>query len=114
VSLKRSGFRIREVADRVDGHRRSKVSAFAVRASLTMFLSVVRVRLIYSPFYKWLGRCVAGSVGFTKVARAQPAVHPGQEKMRRKNPFHRLLYGFSFAFSFTPQMNHAQTTTAAG
>jgi hypothetical protein len=32
----------------------SKVTASLFRSSLTMFLSVVRVRLIYSPFYKWL------------------------------------------------------------
>ncbi len=35
----------------VDG---STVTRNLVRASLVMFLSVVRLRLIYSPFYKWL------------------------------------------------------------
>jgi hypothetical protein len=32
----------------------SKVTASLFRSSLTMFLSVLRLRLIYSPFYKWL------------------------------------------------------------
>jgi hypothetical protein len=32
----------------------SKVTSSLFRASLTMFLSVVRVRLIYSPFYRLL------------------------------------------------------------
>jgi glycosyltransferase involved in cell wall biosynthesis len=54
VSLKRAGFRIIEVpiewADKVG----SKVTSTLFRSSLTMFLSVLRIRLIYSPFYKWL------------------------------------------------------------
>ncbi len=54
VCLKRAGFKIKEVpiewADKVG----SKVTASLFRASLAMFLSVVRLRLIYSPFYKLL------------------------------------------------------------
>jgi glycosyltransferase involved in cell wall biosynthesis len=54
VSLKRAGFRIIEVpiewADKVG----SKVTSTLFRSSLTMFLSILRIRLIYSPFYKWL------------------------------------------------------------
>lgn len=52
VSIKRSGFRIREVPTEWTDQAGSKVVLF--HSSLTMFLSVVRVRLIYSPFYKWL------------------------------------------------------------
>ena len=55
VSLKRAGFSIREVPTEWTDKVGSKVSAALFRSSLTMFLSVVRVRLIYSPFYKWLG-----------------------------------------------------------
>jgi glycosyltransferase involved in cell wall biosynthesis len=51
-SLKRAGFTIREVPTEWTDKLGSKVTLF--RTSLTMFLSVVRIRLIYSPFYKWL------------------------------------------------------------
>jgi len=54
VSLKRAGFTIKEVPTEWTDKIGSKVSATLFRTSLTMFLSVVRVRLIYSPFYKWL------------------------------------------------------------
>jgi glycosyltransferase involved in cell wall biosynthesis len=54
VSLKRASFRVREVPIEWTDKIGSKVSASLFRSSLTMFLSVVRVRLIYSPFYKWL------------------------------------------------------------
>ena len=55
VSLKRSGFSILEVPTEWTDKVGSKVTSSLFRSSLTMFLSVVRVRLIYSPFYKWLG-----------------------------------------------------------
>jgi hypothetical protein len=51
-SLKRAGCRVLEVPTEWTDQMGSKVALF--RTSLTMFLSVVRVRLIYSPFYKWL------------------------------------------------------------
>jgi glycosyltransferase involved in cell wall biosynthesis len=50
--MKREGFRILEVPTEWTDKIGSKVALF--RTSLTMFLSVVRIRLIYSPFYKWL------------------------------------------------------------
>ncbi len=52
VALKRAGFRILEVPTEWTDQAGSKVVLFY--SSLTMFLSAVRVRLIYSPFYKWL------------------------------------------------------------
>jgi len=52
VSIKRAGFRILEVPTEWTDQAGSKVTLF--RSSLTMFLSVVRIRLIYSPFYRWL------------------------------------------------------------
>jgi len=52
VAIKRAGFKIAEVPTEWTDKAGSKVVLF--RSSLTMFLSVVRVRLIYSPFYKWL------------------------------------------------------------
>lgn len=54
VSLKRAGFQIKEVPIEWTDVAGSKVTASLFRSSLTMFLSVLRVRLIYSPFYKWL------------------------------------------------------------
>jgi glycosyltransferase involved in cell wall biosynthesis len=52
VALKRAGFRILEVPTEWTDQAGSKVVLF--HSSLTMFLSTLRVRLIYSPFYKWL------------------------------------------------------------
>jgi glycosyltransferase involved in cell wall biosynthesis len=52
VAIKRAGYRIREVPTEWTDKAGSKVTLF--RSSLTMLLSVVRIRLIYSPFYKWL------------------------------------------------------------
>jgi glycosyltransferase involved in cell wall biosynthesis len=51
-SLNHAGFRILEVPTEWTDRVGSKVTLG--RTSLTMFLSAVRVRLIYSPFYKWL------------------------------------------------------------
>jgi dolichol-phosphate mannosyltransferase len=55
VSLKRAGFTILETPTEWTDKIGSKVTSSLFRSSLTMFLSVVRVRLIYSPFYRWLG-----------------------------------------------------------
>jgi len=54
VSLKRAGFRLREVPVEWTDKAGSKVTSSLFRASLTMFLSVLRLWLIYSPFYKLL------------------------------------------------------------
>jgi hypothetical protein len=51
-SIKRAGFKILEVPTEWTDKAGTKVAL--VRASLTMLLSVIRIRLIYSPFYKWL------------------------------------------------------------
>ncbi len=51
-SLKRAGYRVLEVPTEWTDKIGSKVTLF--RTSLTMFLSVIRIRLIYSPFYRWL------------------------------------------------------------
>jgi glycosyltransferase involved in cell wall biosynthesis len=54
VSIKRAGFKILEVPIEWTDKVGSKVTSSLFRSSLTMFLSALRVRLIYSPFYKWL------------------------------------------------------------
>ena len=54
VSLKRAGFKILEVPIAWTDKAGSKVTSSLFRSALTMFLSVLRIRLIYSPFYNWL------------------------------------------------------------
>ena len=54
VSLKRAGFTIKEVPTEWTDKIGSKVTSSLFRTSLVMFLSTLRVRLIYSPVYKWL------------------------------------------------------------
>jgi glycosyltransferase involved in cell wall biosynthesis len=54
-SLKHAGFKVLEVPTEWTDKIGSKVSASLFRSSLTMALSVVRIRLIYSPAYRWLG-----------------------------------------------------------
>lgn len=52
--LKRAGCRIMEVPIEWTDKLGSQVTRSILRSSLTMFLSVLRLRLIYSPFYAWL------------------------------------------------------------
>ncbi len=53
-ALKRAGFTILEVPIEWTDKIGSKVTQTLLRTSLVMFLSVVRLRVIYSPFYPWL------------------------------------------------------------
>jgi len=53
-SLKRAGYSVKEVPIEWTDQLGSKVTANLWRASLVMFLSVVRLRLVHSPFYNWL------------------------------------------------------------
>ena len=71
VALKRAGFRILEVPTEWTDKIGSKV--VLGRTSLTMFLSTVRIRLIYSPFYKWLRllRPLEGWI-YKKLRQPQP------------------------------------------
>jgi dolichol-phosphate mannosyltransferase len=54
VSMKRAGFKVLEVPTEWTDKIGSKVTSSIFRTSLSMFLSTLRVWLIYSPFYKWL------------------------------------------------------------
>jgi glycosyltransferase involved in cell wall biosynthesis len=81
VSLKRAGFSILEVPTEWTDKVGSKVSSALFRSSLTMFLSVVRVRLIYSPCYKWLGPLRPLEAWLYRKLRApQPRRAPRTEK----------------------------------
>src|SRR5262249_28513693 len=80
-SLKRAGYRILEVPTEWTDKLGSKVTLF--RTSFVMFLSVLRIRLIYSPFYPWLRplRPLEGWV-YHKLRAPQP--RPGPEVEARK------------------------------
>jgi glycosyltransferase involved in cell wall biosynthesis len=76
VAIKHAGFRIREVATEWTDQAGSKV--VLARSSLTMFLSVVRVRLIYWPaVYQFLRpfRPLEGWV-YRKLSAPQPLPRP--------------------------------------
>ena len=71
-SLKRSGFSILEVPTEWTDKIGSKVTQTLMRSSLVMFLSVVRLRLIYSPFYPWLRKPLGPIAdGFTRNSGRQ-------------------------------------------
>jgi glycosyltransferase involved in cell wall biosynthesis len=80
-SIKRAGFKILEVPTEWTDKAGSKV--VLGRSSLTMFLSVVRVRLIYSPFYKLLRplRPVEAWV-YKKLRAPQPLAGPPLSEKR--------------------------------
>ena len=79
VALKRAGYHIREVPTEWTDKTGSKVHLF--RSSLTMFLSVLRIRLIYSPFYQWLRplRPLEGWI-YNKLRAPRPLPGPDLKK----------------------------------
>ncbi len=78
-ALKRAGYRILEVPTEWTDKVGSKVTLG--RTSLTMLLSVIRLRLIYSPFYRFLGplRPLEGWV-YKKLKQPQPLPRPKGEE----------------------------------
>lgn len=87
VSLKRAGFKVLEVPIEWTDKIGSKVTASLFRTSLTMFLSVVRIRLIYSPFYKWLRplRPLEGWI-YKKLRQPQPLSSSQVQSSKSKVP----------------------------
>lgn len=77
-SLKRAGFSVLEVPTEWTDKIGSKVTSSLFRSSLTMALSVVRIRLIYSPFYHWL-RPLRPVEGWIYAKLRAPAPRPGPE-----------------------------------
>jgi len=79
VSLKRAGLTVREVPIEWEDKVGSKVTSSLFRSALTMLLSVCRLRLIYSPVYRWLRplRPLEAWV-YTSLLR-QPQPLPGPE-----------------------------------
>lgn len=84
VALKKAGFKILEVPTEWTDKLGSKVTLG--KTSLTMFLSVVRLRLLYSPFYRMLRwmRPVEGWI-YTRLQQPQPLQGPPLEKQTDSN-----------------------------
>jgi glycosyltransferase involved in cell wall biosynthesis len=82
-SLHREGYRILEVPTEWTDKIGSKVNLF--RTSLVMFLSVVRIRLIYSPVYPWLRPLRPLEAWIYRKLRA-PQPLPGPPENRTKPP----------------------------
>ena len=80
-SLKRAGCRVLEVPTEWTDQIGSKVIFF--RTSLTMFLSAVRIRLIYSPFYRWLRPLSPLEAWVYRKLRA-PRPLPGPDSPRKQ------------------------------
>jgi glycosyltransferase involved in cell wall biosynthesis len=85
VSLRRAGFRVMEVPTEWTDQAGSKVTASLFRSSLTMFLSVVRIRWIYSPFSGLLRRLRPLEAWVYKTLRA-PAPRPLDDDNSGQNP----------------------------
>jgi glycosyltransferase involved in cell wall biosynthesis len=82
-SLKCAGYTILEVPTEWTDKIGSKVTLF--RTSLVMLLSVIRIRLIYSPFYKWLHplRPLEGWI-YRKLSAPPPLPGPGRQSPESK------------------------------
>ncbi len=76
-SLKRGGFKVLEVPTEWTDKMGSKVTQTLMRSSLVMFLSVVRLRLIYSPFYPLLRRPLGPIAGWLYLKLRAPKPRPG-------------------------------------
>jgi glycosyltransferase involved in cell wall biosynthesis len=83
-SLKSAGYRILEIPTEWTDKVGSKVTLG--RTSLVMFLSVVRLRLLYSPIYNWLRplRPLEGWI-YTKLKAPQPLPGPPTNKGSRSD-----------------------------
>ena len=80
-ALKRAGFRILEVPTEWTDKIGSKV--MLGKTSLTMLLSVMRLRLFYSPFYKWL-RPLSPLEGWIYMKLSQPKPRSGTRPEDKK------------------------------
>ncbi|HEX3797615.1 MAG TPA: glycosyltransferase [Verrucomicrobiae bacterium] len=83
-SLKRAGFTILEVPIEWTDVAGSKVTQTLIRSSLTMFLSVVRLRLIYSPFYSPLRKVFGPFEAWIYKKLRAPVPLPGPDPKRLK------------------------------
>jgi glycosyltransferase involved in cell wall biosynthesis len=81
-ALKRSGYTVLEVPTEWTDKLGSKVTLG--KTSLTMLLSVVRLRLVYSPLYKWL-RPLSPIEGWLYQKLSAPRPLPGPDSKRDKD-----------------------------
>ncbi len=88
-SLKRGGFTVLEVPTEWTDKVGSKVTQTLVRSSLVMFLSVVRLRLIYSRWYPWLrkplGPLEAWIYRKLRAPQPLPGPDPGLEEKKLRD-----------------------------
>jgi glycosyltransferase involved in cell wall biosynthesis len=87
-SLKHAGFSVLEVPTEWTDKMGSKVTSSLFRSSLTMFLSVVRIRLIYSPLYRFL-RPLRPLEGWIYRKLRQPAPRPADHSSPTRTPLDR-------------------------
>jgi glycosyltransferase involved in cell wall biosynthesis len=83
-ALKRGGFSILEIPIEWTDKIGSKVTQNLMRSALTMFLSVVRLRLIYSPFYPVLRKTLGPLEEWMYKKLRQPLPLPGPETKKDK------------------------------
>ena len=84
VAMKQAGFRIKEVPIEWTDMVGSKVTTSLFRNSLTMFLSVWRIRLIYWPtLQQAVVVASAGRLGLQKTATAAAAAAAGGQGGRQ-------------------------------
>jgi glycosyltransferase involved in cell wall biosynthesis len=84
-ALKRNGFSVREVPTEWTDKIGSKI--YLNRGAIGILLSVIRLRLVYSPFYKWLRplRPLEGWI-YKKLRAPQPlAGPPAGESLENRN-----------------------------
>ena len=75
-SLKHAGFSVVEIPIEWTDKIGSKVTQSLMRSSLVMFLSVVRLRLFYSPLYRWIAPLRPIEAWLYKKLRAPLIVSP--------------------------------------
>ena len=83
-SLRHAGFTIQEVPSEWNDQSGSHV-VFNVRTSLIMLLSLIRLRLVYSPFYAWL-RPLRPLETWAYVTLNSPPPLPSPDSIRTRNP----------------------------
>ncbi len=84
-ALKRAGFSVVEIPIEWTDKIGSKVTQSLMRSSLVMFLSVVRLRLFYSPLYLWLQPLRPIEAWLYKKLRA-PLIRPPSPRAHRAEP----------------------------
>ncbi len=84
-ALKRGGFTILEVPIEWTDKIGSKVTQTLLRSSLVMFLSVLRLRLIYSPFYPMLRKAFGPLEAWLYRKLSAPQPRPGPRPSAKKD-----------------------------